>query len=784
MQYLNLNQLFVLSPAQRENIVRDGYAIFNDDIVCAPARTAEEGWMAFFAWAQAEMEMTTAGGRLASLARVRSTFAQLMGDAEAKLLQRAYVSRWSSRVPLPTPDFESLREACRPKPKEIPAGLKRLGVQTQEELADFDRLRPYFKILPVKRIAEVIQAPALKRLPLWVKAQVAKNRKFDVRRPGRPGDLIAAATMWRLSNLFHPWKSEAARLGRLPLRKRLIAVAVASRMASEQGLDLSEGQLPQNWESNRQLRMEFWQRFNAACRVGLNAVLSDMPRDRTMRHRIAFLLHGKALPPVQVKALCRTAAPAQLAGLKAGAWVKAVEALCEGDPNWYDSYPRWEHEAALSLVACFGKRWQEWLNKQASLDRSGHDACYWLPKETPSRLKGLEHTLFRNGTRDIGEMEIVAKNWPGLLEEERQLPWREMLAVCRTRKYVGQRHEGFALEAAHWGVAASKYSAIEQIYLDAQSVPEPFDSAQRWEVGGYVGRFLPRSDVRVGFFGNYTNCCQHFEGLGNSCAVSSVADIFAQLFVVERDDEILAGSWVWQTQHGGFRSVCFDNVEAKGLSQRQHVVVADIYQEVAQSLCAEGCRKVTIGTNLSNLDLGRWETTEPLPLPKGYVAGDYTDSEEQVLVAENPSAPAIAQGQQMVWVRGALKADFKAAERIAAAVYPEGWDHVSYAGASSQGLMLMHEEAGVIGYATFDSQTRYIADLAVLPEQQHHSNVLLRALLERCSDGEWWSADCRASTSLRLLRLYARRGVITLEEQGQAGPIGEEPCTQVVFRVN
>ena len=96
----------------------------------------------------------------------------------------------------------------------------------------------------------------------------------------------------------------------------------------------------------------------------------------------------------------------------------------------------------------------------------------------------------------------------------------------------------------------------------------------------------------------------------------------------------------------------------------------------------------------------------------------------------------------------------------------------------------MHEEEAVIEYVTYDPDVRYIADMAVLPEHRISSNMLMRAMLERCNDGEWWKADCRESTSLRLLRLYARRGVIELEEQGEANPVGSERCVQVVFRVN
>ena len=820
----NSNQLHALPPAQREVIVSGGFIATDMKFMCRRAQTAEEAWERFFAWAEIERRGMSSFG----LSRAEAGALMIVrGDAQAWVLAHAYLRRleeadgvkedpedfeyleeieeypeeveedfgadeFEEEVQLlPLPDFGKLREeygvrqaivgALRPRPSTaVVDKLYLAGCRTGEDARAFLQLEEKIKgdSDPV-RVFAVATAKIFKRLPLWVKAQVALNESVDLCRPGRPRDLVAAATMWRMSPVFRPWKREAVRLGRLPLKKRLVAVAVATRLTNEVS--------PAHWRRNRQVRLNFWQGFNEACRNGgLAAVANDLPDNEATRRRVAFAIHGKALSVEQVKALAFAALPDQLIGLKSSAWKKATEALHSEE---WDSYIDWTDlgwygHSGLYLAVTFGKRWGEWLRKQSALGRSGHDASYWLPqREGPAALKGLEHVLFRNGTRPLPELEIVSKNWADLSQEERKLPWRELLAACRTRRYAGQRHKAFALEAAHWGIPELDYSAFEQIYLDGQSVPEPFDSQQRWEVGGYVSRFLPREDVRTGFFGHYTNCCQHFEGFGAACAVSTVADVFSQLFVIEEDGEILAGSWAWQTQHDGFRSVCFDNVEAKGLSPNQHNVIAQIYEEVAQHLCSEGCRKVTIGTGLSDLDLSRWEATEALPLPEGYGEEDYSDSKNQVLVAENPSAPAIIQGQSMVWVRGGLEEDLDAAEYIAEACYPEGWDHVSVAGATSQSLVLLEEKAGVIGYATFDSATRYVADLAVLPEFQQHSNVLLRALLERCNDGQWWSADCRESTSLRLLRLYARRGVIALEEQGAADSIGSEACTQVIFRV-
>ena len=175
--------------------------------------------------------------------------------------------------------------------------------------------------------------------------------------------------------------------------------------------------------------------------------------------------------------------------------------------------------------------------------------------------------------RPLEELSIIAQNWKSIENQMRdlnkditKLNYTKILDICKSAKYKNSRNLSFAAEAATHGVPEKKYHQCEDIYLAGLKVPEPFDSKKTFKEGKYVGRFLPRDDARTLFFGAYTDCCQHFDGAGGACAISTVKDPFSQLFVIEdteRKNKIVAGSWVWENTEGNYREVCFDNIEIK-----------------------------------------------------------------------------------------------------------------------------------------------------------------------------------------------------------------------------
>ena len=156
-------------------------------------------------------------------------------------------------------------------------------------------------------------------------------------------------------------------------------------------------------------------------------------------------------------------------------------------------------------------------------------------------------------------------------------------------------------------------------------VPDAFDIRTFWSCGEYVGRFLSRSDVRVGFFGHYVGCCQHFTGTGNTAAISCIKDKDSQLFVIEKKGRIIAGSFVWRTNTDNQKGVCFDSVEVlKSYEKRPEI--RSIYQEVCDSL-SKDYQKITFGkTPFDSL-----RRVSALPIPEGV----YTDARAQFVLGAN-----------------------------------------------------------------------------------------------------------------------------------------------------
>ena len=636
MYIQSFRKFFAPTPAQRELVLNEGYALIEGKIVCAPAQTAEEAYALLLRLEREEVDFER--HLLGEIAQ------EILGDPrEAWVLETGWYSQFRNQAELP--DFEQLRESYnvlrrivrlqkkgRVSTKLCAEYLHESGCRSVEDIEAFTRLEPYTWGDSPERTLAIAKVKELKKLPAWAQAEIVWNEGLDLARPGQARQLLAAAKSWKLNPLFRYWKREAVRIGQLPIKQRLIAAAVVNRLAVDYEIRFRETWLSggeSRWKTERELRNVFWRRFNAACRGGLGAVAKDIPTRGDNLLRVAFTLHGRSVSPDVVRELAKASSkPDQLVGLKVGQWPAIRKALRGGSEDWV-------LRAALGLLATFGKQWKTWLSSQEKLGITSHDATYWLPKGSPASLQGLDGFLLKHKRSDLTLLGVVASNWKHLTEEERKLSLSQILEICRNRSYADQTNPEFAAEAAKWGVASDEYAQLERIYLSAQDVPEPFGSQQRWEAGSYVGRFLPRSDVRSGFFGHYTICCQHYTGVGSECAIASVCAPHSQLFVVEEEGKIVAGSWVWETQYGDKKGACFDNIEARKLNSEQQSCVAKIYKDAAKWLCRNSYHKVTAGSGQSDISLKGFEKIEPLPLPAAYGNGYSDAKKKQVLLASS-----------------------------------------------------------------------------------------------------------------------------------------------------
>lgn len=426
-----------------------------------------------------------------------------------------------------------------------------------------------------------------------------------------------------------------------------------------------------------------------------------------------------------------------------------------------------------------------------------HNAVYWLPnikkeKDKKTFIEFINKQFIYSDVngfkhhRQTNEMEIIGNAWSELKEEELNLSFKDVLAKLRSKKYTSQKYTDFAEEAAKFGVTEESYKRMENIYESGLNTPTPFDSKVSFKVDNLTGRFLPRKDPRVGFFGNYTSCCQHFNGAGAQCAISSVKDPFSQLFVIENNNnEIIAGSWVWTNKkqytdetnkNKIYKVAVFDNVEAK-LSYSKKEQIVKIYEQAGEYMAKQNFRQITIGKACSDISLNNFSDASAIEFNSGY--SGYSDAKSQVLLCDNKKAEPLDENATSLMVVGACQDDFYEMQNVANKCFPDGSQELEIP-ENEPRAMLLKDEKKVVGYILWTEDekntnsknehiTNWIYDLAVLPEyrtgQKAGSAVLLSAMMKHVAEvGGEWGAELRDTTSLRYMRAMAGRNVIKMEE--------------------
>ena len=466
----------------------------------------------------------------------------------------------------------------------------------------------------------------------------------------------------------------------------------------------------------------------------------------------------------------------------------------------YQANKDWIVPSAVNTVLCFGKDYKRYLNKilqynlyvKKEIDKNNpnlskndilniHDALYWLPNDLTennraSFMELIDKHLFyiddhrTKRHRDLADFEIIAKSWQYLSDEERKSDYKSLLAIIRSKKYKDAKYIKFASEAAYWGIAESAYKNLEKIYEQGLQIPELIDPTKRFKSENLTGRFLPRDDPRSGFFGQHTNCCQHFSGAGRSCAVSSIRDPFSQLFVVEDEKgRIVAGSWVWESKikkgDDYYKALCFDNIEAIGDYASSQKVI-DVYKKTLPYLAEQNYAKVTVGMGYQDGKVEEFANEpDPIPMNKSYTG--YTDARSQKLMLGNPNATPVDYSQGDIYITGALEEDLPSMQKISDICFPAGDRQLQVPSEDAQGLLLK-DKGKVVGYVIWSEKEHSIYDMAVLPEYRKDKNASsLKLLYEsvkkiRAIGGEW-SAELRDNTSLRYMKAMAGRGLVDLK---------------------
>ena len=109
--------------------------------------------------------------------------------------------------------------------------------------------------------------------------------------------------------------------------------------------------------------------------------------------------------------------------------------------------------------------------------------------------------------------------------------------------------------------------------------------------GNYTFEKMDDFDKRGPFLGLYTDCCQHLENAGSSCAIAGWTDSESGFYIIKKGNEIVAQSWAWRGKEG---ELCFDSIE--GLGSVNIEAIALLYKKAARKLLGKlGVTKVTVG---------------------------------------------------------------------------------------------------------------------------------------------------------------------------------------------
>lgn len=156
------------------------------------------------------------------------------------------------------------------------------------------------------------------------------------------------------------------------------------------------------------------------------------------------------------------------------------------------------------------------------------------------------------------------------------------------------------------------------------------------DIAGYEYEMLDLDNPLALAVGYITRCCFLIDGLSRESLYHSISNKNGRTFVVRKDGELIAQSWVWRNGN----VLCFDNVETRGNYSQDALLEA--YQKASEELIelsnqseneTESLKVVTYGTSESRMS--RPEKTFEGTLPKVLESVGYSDAKyEQCILAE------------------------------------------------------------------------------------------------------------------------------------------------------
>jgi hypothetical protein len=142
--------------------------------------------------------------------------------------------------------------------------------------------------------------------------------------------------------------------------------------------------------------------------------------------------------------------------------------------------------------------------------------------------------------------------------------------------------------------------------------------------GHYDVRVLQHKDTTQVMLGEYTHCCQHAGGVGESCMIAGIKEKQSGFLVWEKDGKVKAQAWIWVDKNGG---LVLDNIETADFVKKEFVLTSlEVWAEDNKNF-----KNIQIGTGYSDADLEGYEVVSvEETFGPDFAYSGYTDSEDRV----------------------------------------------------------------------------------------------------------------------------------------------------------
>lgn len=148
------------------------------------------------------------------------------------------------------------------------------------------------------------------------------------------------------------------------------------------------------------------------------------------------------------------------------------------------------------------------------------------------------------------------------------------------------------------------------------------------KIGQYEFEMIDKNDIRGLAAGNATQCCQRLGGLGRTCVVYGQEKENSTFFLITKNGEIHAQSWVWMIDG----QLTFDSLEMKGSSAEAMNTFIECYKEYSDfAIKQKGIKLITIGGGRVSGHFNRMDAGDYIQIQEK-VPNQYTDARTQYLI--------------------------------------------------------------------------------------------------------------------------------------------------------